>query len=648
MSLLQILFLPGYLFLSCYHFKRGILQTLILSFGLSLSINYCLVLLLTTLHLYTHAVILSVFAVELFFLGWQLRPLLIGHPVITQNYNFQELLKIGVVSGGGFIKQEIKNFNFLKITALFFALYLFYYYLYFSSPANYIFTSWDPVVSWNQWAVDWYHNHFPIQTYEYPQLLPANISLTYQFMGNSTVQLFAKGFCFVFPFIMIAALWDSATRQKNAAYYAAVSFLVILFLLIVKGDAVAGYADTPVACMTLLGFYALMLANTYEYENDSKKSVLIAAILIGSAAVTKQAGAIYVLLFPLMLYFFLFNERKFQPRFRMMLTTCVIMLFFLLPWYIYKFIQIYLGTDLDITNYLIQGGGYLLPVNSSRMDKIYFGMHQLLNHIGINNSFLTVTGYYVVAYLIKILFAFLLILGCYFSNFARKVFFLMALPGFLIWLLFVSYDFRNIAVALPFLAITLGIGFERACFYLKGIWFSKKNQFLLLGLSSVYSIFVRALTSSPSTSFRLVRLVGLLLIFVTLTVIAANSIFSSSRLINSQLVRQKQVGYVYINQVLYKYFDSQPLNGVIMSNYMPLPYLPGFEQYYAYNSFRELSQLVKAIQITHPAYLIIWRDHTLSMHSTMSVENYVLSTDKKHFKIIEQNASILFCKVNYT
>lgn len=53
-----------------------------------------------------------------------------------------------------------------------------------------VFTNWDAVVSWNQWAISWALNEFPHGTYNYPQLLPISESISYVLMDSTGIQFF--------------------------------------------------------------------------------------------------------------------------------------------------------------------------------------------------------------------------------------------------------------------------------------------------------------------------------------------------------------------------------------------------------------------------------------------------------------------------
>ena len=76
LSLLQIIFLPGYLLLKALRAGTGILATCVLAFALSLLANHVLVAGLVVFHFYRPAVVYAIFALELALLATTERGLL--------------------------------------------------------------------------------------------------------------------------------------------------------------------------------------------------------------------------------------------------------------------------------------------------------------------------------------------------------------------------------------------------------------------------------------------------------------------------------------------------------------------------------------------------------------------------------------------
>ena len=104
--------------------------------------------------------------------------------------------------------------------------------MYFILNIGKVFNVWDTIFSWNRWAVDWSYNQFPALTYEYPQILPANWSLSYVIMQNKEVQAFTKAIMSLFSLFTILLFFDLARIKKNLVYLlGAILYGVILYSL---------------------------------------------------------------------------------------------------------------------------------------------------------------------------------------------------------------------------------------------------------------------------------------------------------------------------------------------------------------------------------------------------------------------------------
>jgi hypothetical protein len=88
-----------------------------------------------------------------------------------------------------------------------------------------VFSSWDAVVSWNQWAIAWAASQVPMYTRFYPQLIPANWSITYVLLGTTEIQFFAKSIMPLFALLMLLGLFNLSLQTRN--YY----FLISIVLL---------------------------------------------------------------------------------------------------------------------------------------------------------------------------------------------------------------------------------------------------------------------------------------------------------------------------------------------------------------------------------------------------------------------------------
>ena len=170
---------------------------------------------------------------------------------------------------------------------------------------GHIFQQWDAVVSWNRWAIDWAANRLPDFTSLYPQLLPANVSLTYVFMQTSDVWIFAKAFQFLFCLMLLLAMFDAARATGNFGFVPGVLLTYGLLVAVLRFRMIgSGYADVPLAFLSFAAVYALLLARRMEAAQMRGRYVLVGAALAAGAALTKQSGLYLAAVYPLLAWRF--------------------------------------------------------------------------------------------------------------------------------------------------------------------------------------------------------------------------------------------------------------------------------------------------------------------------------------------------------
>jgi len=92
-----------------------------------------------------------------------------------------------------------------------------------------VFESYDTIISWNKWAIDWANNSLPTSTWRYPQLLPANWSIIYVLMGTTTVQFFVKAMMPFFTLFILLMIIDLGFAKSNPGFFigSAITYFVI-------------------------------------------------------------------------------------------------------------------------------------------------------------------------------------------------------------------------------------------------------------------------------------------------------------------------------------------------------------------------------------------------------------------------------------
>lgn len=598
LSLLQVTFLPGFIFLNFLNYQKKVIRTFLLSFSLSLSINYVFVLSLLALHHYSPNTIRFIFFVEIIVLLWLTRSFFFKISFSSIQFNVLNLLK------------KDKEINLLfalpKLIALLFIGYLILYYIFLDPNPKSIFNSWDAVVSWNRWAQNWSQNIAPPDTRDYPQLLPFNVSITYQFIGTTIVQLFGRVIFYIFPFAMVACLWDLGKSQKEDGYFWAIPFLIVFLITLFGTLSASGYADIPVAAMALLSLYPLLLSIGKNNQTEIIKNILIGTVICAGTSVTKQAGVYLALAYPFLIYLLVLRKSTlFTKKLKSWLffSAALLLLLYMAPWYLYKLMKFQSGVDSSITPYLLSGAAYSVPATtlSARAAFAISSLFQYLNR-----------------YIIYIVVPILLLTGCITNNLVRILVLTIVAPISMVWLFYFSYDIRNIALALPFLSIALGFGLEVFVAFCSPLLLYRKNLVLLALL----------LPSFSSILFLL------------------NKKYDDQLLIQHQIFLQKQLGNAQINKLIYSYFAQHPYDGTILTNNIFLEHLPELNKYYVYEGFASIDKLLNNIEKNNGGYLFILEQNVSNKNiSTMTVEEYLDEHEGITFQKIFHEENYLFYKV---
>jgi hypothetical protein len=411
---IQAVFLPG--FLVVFARDRGLSRTfrVVLIFGLSLVINYFLVMLLVIVHWYTQRTLLVIFCLETAALGLCLKnyfaspkkppaPAAAAIPASHLVFFIRTCYQIALAAAFCWAVSRLRN----------------------------VFNSWDAVASWNRWACDIAGNILPRNTLNYPQLLPCVMSIPYTFMKNTEIWFFSYAVHLPFLFVTLAAGYSLIDEgEPLPALGMGVLAAVWFFGRAGGGARMTGYADFPVQSM---GAYILCTMIMWENrQGDAEKEpflrICLGALLAG-AAVTKQAGLPLLAFFP-----FMALERSsgaaaapvFRRRLWALLAGIVIAV---APWYLYVRAKIALGLDSSEVSWVMggihEGRGPLARLISAMRSHpfIFWWAGAALPALRVKRCRLTA--------LFGVLYVFM-------------------------WAFLLSYDIRNVSFAVPFLGFAAG------------------------------------------------------------------------------------------------------------------------------------------------------------------------------------------------
>ena len=483
LGILQVFFMPGIVLLRrINHPTRPVAYTMGV-ISTSLVFNYCLVFLATALHMYSRVLLSLVIACEFGLIIWQYRKAL----NIPIDHWLEKIRKAGAAAlnkWAGFFQSTSETsslYFFIKILYVCLCLILAYLSLnwilkLFIWNLGSVFNSYDTVAIWNRWAIDWANNLLPKSTWRYPQLLPTNWSIIYVLMGDTSIQFFAKAIMPLFTFFILLMIVDLGFAKKNTGFFigAAITYLALKKFL--GPFVIEGLADLPTAFLAFSAIYFLFISQVDKQSTENKIRYAI-LIVLGAAgsAVTKQAGLLFLLFFSIVYFIFfvkpLFKENPKRTN-QIILITVLLVLIIVIPWYLYKQVLIWQGLEKSEIQMIVGATGHAF------------------NYISTKDQLLEITKLLGKYFYLLIL---LIPLSFFVEPMIRAFILFLVFPLFMGWGIFASYDFRNLAIALPVFGICSGISLNHVFNYgfniLKKVSIGKlKIKYYLLILSVLITI----------------------------------------------------------------------------------------------------------------------------------------------------------------
>ena len=549
LSVLQLILIPGLLLIRLFPGKRSLIQGAAYVFMLSLLANYAGIFLLVAVGLYLRSVVLAVFLVEAAACLWLYRGELLkphggwekkARDSVSQSLkSFSEWVSKDFWSAGLFIV-----FGTIALIAILWVLWVWV------SNFNTVFQNWDAYASWDRWAVRWAENQFPGDTWEYPQLIPVSFSVTYKFIGTTAVKFFSKSIMPLFTLFIGLMLFDLGRKYRSYGYMLGAGFAVYTIHYFLGGYIADGYVDIPVACFSLMSVYTLLLARALKDPGEIKTTLLLGSLATAAAGVTKQTGLYVMAFYPVLAYLWVLRGRKgfgWRESAVLLLRHFLLALALVLPWYAFAEYHILYGGNTSNIQYVITDiyGGQTLPQRFS--------------------AALASLGPY--AYV----FAFALVSLLVLDGVFREIVVFLIFPFAILWAFFLSYEERNLAVAFPLLAMSVGVGVEA--------WVARLRA--TLGKPKPLRV--------PALSF---VLLGLVLLG------AATLAWNGEALIARQISQQKLIFKPELNQKLYRFFSSQGEIEPIITSY-PVAWLPDLENIWVNDQFKDYDTYKQALS-SHP------------------------------------------------
>lgn len=604
LSLIQILVLPGVILLKLFNLRRGVIQFFVFAFGLSQIFNFLWVLMLTLLKINFPLLHYFLFAVEVGLFVWLYKEVLFT-PIEETLKDWPARFNDTINSFTFFFQKSNQETSFSRIVKSIIAFWFFGWSITSLLWVSKIlltnwgtaFKLWDAVISWNRWATQWYGNVIP-SPQRYSQLLPANFSITYSFLGNTDIQFFAKGFMPLFTIFVWVLMLDLAFQYKKPGIFIGIvitRYMTKHFLFKYIGE---GYVDVALLFFSFLTVYALLKANFAEDDSTKTEYLYIGAVFAAGTALTKQNGLIIFTFYPLLAFLLVTGSMKhhnYKDRVRLLVKPVLIAIVVLLPWYAINEYRISIGLNDTNIEYLI---------SADRHD----GRLYLERFVRAVESL----GKY--AYL----FPFVLLTLPLIQKKFRWVAIITIFPYTIIWAFLFSIFPRNLAMVFPFLGLSAGLGVQ--------------------GMIN--------LTIGFAEKLKIHHLKNIVYLLVLLSMIfSMNVLFTNEKIAEQQIEDQKQAMLFALNNKLYAYFDENDDYGPVMTSYR-IHYLPFFENLYIHEEFAIYNEFYENFS-AHPEvkYFLVWERKAskevlaiiTQFEEKGALEYFFENTNMKFYKVIDRN-----------
>jgi hypothetical protein len=525
LAIAACMMLPGLLLLQALRPRFHVLGSVAFSVGLSATINHVMVVTLVLLGLYQRPVFIAISLCELclfFLLNRRAEEIALPVPL---EFDWKRIAAIA--SSAVVLAYVVWTYGRIAF-----------------ADFGEIFTTWDTVVSWNRWAVEWAAGSLPVQTWEYPQLLPTLWSMIYLMVGTTELQVFPKAMMAWLPIVMFLGFADMAFSGRAVAGTVG-AFFALKLLLLFNTFALSGYAELPSGVMAFLAFYAASLTSRHSGEEADRLALLGAAIAAG-AALTKQSGVFFALCYPLFLWLV-------SPAGRRIWHSVALLVLLIAPWYAYRAYAIRFGGDLSnilvVTQFIHAGRTY--------PQRIAFGLDLIGS--SLNGALL----YWVIGLLFTALW----------SRLGRILTLILVLPYLAIYGLFFSYDIRNVLPVLPFVAWAIGVGAANVVELVPTGWLVPMLPSWRLTAGSY---------PTQGLGGRWAWALGLIFV-VVLGVSAfawAGRWPDRDMLLADQNRRLTLIGDATVNRAVFDFINSEHPSGKILTNNGLLEFIPAVKPYY--------------------------------------------------------------------
>ena len=559
LGILQIILIPGLIVYRFFSIRANLLDKALIVFGTSLVANYCVVFLLSLLGIYTRITLSILILAEFVAIVWLYRK-----ELVTPAKNILEAAQDGIyeVTRLFFPQREKGNSSVLYYFVVLFLLLLSVGCIFWAvnilvDNLGTVFSTWDAVVSWNRWATIWAAGQLPMDSHFYPQLIPANWSITYVLLGSTAIQFFAKAIMPFFTLVILLGFFNLVLLTKKYYFLISIVLLQPLLTKFLNNGLYNGYVDIAVAFYTFATLYILLKARETPELEQRRQLYLLGALFSVGAAVTKQSGVYIALCYPVLVYADMFFSKAAVEKKQLGKWIAIFAALSLIwiSWYVLKEAQILSGTDRANIDTLIN-------LSANTYDSLSLPQ-QIAAAIGQHRELI-------------LLFILILLVFPWMDRFYQMLTLLFA-PYPLLWAWMGSYDTRNLAVFLPVLALVAGYALDKLILQL--VHLSERTRWMQM----------------PA---------AVPVVFACIALFSLNFFVSPQELAQRQVDLQRQIFSPAKNQMLLDLVAENGPQTRILTNY-PMEFIPGLEEYQVRFDFEDYDQFLVRIQDPAIEYLLV-------------------------------------------
>ena len=414
LGILQVWFLPGLTLLS-FSRKLKLIDCIILSLPLSITLNTIIVSLLVIFKIYYQISFLILVGLEVIIIFLNLYRSTYFRPSVLHLENFIKL------------KKNIDfKFNSIDLANLFFFVIICYFGL---KTLGEVIHIGDAIRSFNPWSISWFNSN-PLDFGFYTPGISILMSVVYKFINNTDVEFFTRAILVIYPIWIFFTFYRTSILANKFQNYIKISLLITLFVFVYIFRNYGMYIglNEPILFLTSSST-AFIFYLFYTLKNKlSYFEYLISGLIVISSPILKQTGFFICFIFPIFYLFFFINTKNFR---KIIKNTILIIIPIFGP-FIWISIKAY---NILFLKTQTSNLGFIISLNQgSLLDKL-------------ENIF----GFMWIPFLTLIFLSLI-------NKHSLKLFLIVSLPFFTLYYFYFGYDNRHISLIIPFLAINISFG----------------------------------------------------------------------------------------------------------------------------------------------------------------------------------------------